>query len=800
MRKETAKSGLLLDVAMKETNKKTGAIIEVILMSLLYFSFAWHLLSMFRLEKVSLFAILPGFLFIILLVILSKTNQLYLPFLVIFTVLFIAVSIIQKTVVMNGLFVLLNDIRHVVGVHTGLVMKQYEITMAEGEIGYAASFFGSTFFILLAFICYGLIRSRSKFLLWLVMLIIVIFQVFTGIMPAISAQLLSVFTVVLATNYMTVPKGKDNGLTAYHNWRIVAITSTIMIAVLGSIIILLNMMIPAKDYSKHSIMHNVQIAAERKVEAIRYEKEPASSFTNGDFTQVGNLVQSDLPALEVIMDQPTSLYLKGYVGAQYTSEGWTELEKSVNLDAYDLFYWLDQSNFSSLNQLQSVARLHGDENVENVQIAIQNLNANRKYLYIPYELATPVSQMNDVEQVQDYKVQSTKFFGEDFYKYEATTNLVQKYPTLANDVYTLKKQGEQQDYFNGESHYNAFVYEHYTQLPKESASIISHHIQGGSEERISYEQAIEQVTTYLEDNMNYTINVEQMSPEDDFLRHFLEKSQNGYATHFATAATAMFRYLQIPARYVEGYLIRPTDVEGKEAFEKMILTGENAHAWTEIYLDGVGWIPIEVTPPYKDMMGKIDLSNYPESLDLDGKAEAPKSSEDLMSEGKQEVVDEENQPTSSQKKPEEPTTLFEKALILLYVLLGVALLIYIVYLIKRRRKVRKLYASFEGADYKMVIPKLFYYAMDLLHYDGITQKAGSTYHYVEEVEQRYSDKYAEQFKSALKIQQAALYSPNGMTEMEYDEMQQFMNDTLTQVLASKNIFQRLKMKFVAFVY
>ena len=35
--------------------------------------------------------------------------------------------------------------------------------------------------------------------------------------------------------------------------------------------------------------------------------------------------------------------------------------------------------------------------------------------------------------------------------------------------------------------------------------------------------------------------------------------------------------------------------------------GKNGHAWTEIYLDGLGWIPLEMTPSYYGVMEEADL-------------------------------------------------------------------------------------------------------------------------------------------------------------------------------------------------
>ena len=59
--------------------------------------------------------------------------------------------------------------------------------------------------------------------------------------------------------------------------------------------------------------------------------------------------------------------------------------------------------------------------------------------------------------------------------------------------------------------------------------------------------------------------------------------------HFASATTAILQAMDIPARYVFGYRFfaeedRPTPV-----------TDKSAHAWTEVYCPGIGWLPVEST-------------------------------------------------------------------------------------------------------------------------------------------------------------------------------------------------------------
>lgn len=66
---------------------------------------------------------------------------------------------------------------------------------------------------------------------------------------------------------------------------------------------------------------------------------------------------------------------------------------------------------------------------------------------------------------------------------------------------------------------------------------------------------------------------------------------------YASAAVEAFRAHGIPARYVEGYYLGASKIQDSKNGEVSI-TGENAHAWVEVYFDGVGWKAVDVTPGY----------------------------------------------------------------------------------------------------------------------------------------------------------------------------------------------------------
>ena len=94
------------------------------------------------------------------------------------------------------------------------------------------------------------------------------------------------------------------------------------------------------------------------------------------------------------------------------------------------------------------------------------------------------------------------------------------------------------------------------------------------------------IMRYLRENMRYTLQPDTPPRGRDFVSHFLLDSREGYCSYYASAMAVMGRIAGLPTRYVEGYLARP----GVE-----VLTGENAHAWAEVYFRGVGWIPFDAT-------------------------------------------------------------------------------------------------------------------------------------------------------------------------------------------------------------
>lgn len=110
---------------------------------------------------------------------------------------------------------------------------------------------------------------------------------------------------------------------------------------------------------------------------------------------------------------------------------------------------------------------------------------------------------------------------------------------------------------------------------------------------------------YLRDNYRYTLNTNEVDTERDFVENFLFVEEEGYCTYFATSLAVMGRLAGVPTRYVEGF-ITANFLDYQGFYE---VSANRAHAWTEAYIEGQGWVKFEATPAYLngDEVGNEDI-------------------------------------------------------------------------------------------------------------------------------------------------------------------------------------------------
>lgn len=114
------------------------------------------------------------------------------------------------------------------------------------------------------------------------------------------------------------------------------------------------------------------------------------------------------------------------------------------------------------------------------------------------------------------------------------------------------------------------------------------------------------IRNWLRQNYRYTLNAAEVPSDVDFVSHFLLVTKEGYCTYFASAMTVLCRMVGLPARYVEGYMAEPA-ADGIAR-----VTGLNAHAWTEVYFAGYGWLTIDATPPVGSSAPPAGSESFPD--------------------------------------------------------------------------------------------------------------------------------------------------------------------------------------------
>ena len=83
-----------------------------------------------------------------------------------------------------------------------------------------------------------------------------------------------------------------------------------------------------------------------------------------------------------------------------------------------------------------------------------------------------------------------------------------------------------------------------------------------------------------------------ISNASDFLDYLILEKQDGYCSYYATAFVLLARAYGLPARYVQGFRVPPGVIVGSKA----TVLSSYAHAWPEVYLEGIGWLVFEPTP------------------------------------------------------------------------------------------------------------------------------------------------------------------------------------------------------------
>ncbi|WCN79985.1 transglutaminase TgpA family protein [Micromonospora sp. LH3U1] len=112
------------------------------------------------------------------------------------------------------------------------------------------------------------------------------------------------------------------------------------------------------------------------------------------------------------------------------------------------------------------------------------------------------------------------------------------------------------------------------------------------DKRTDYDRVLAIYQHFSADNgFSYRLSTESGSSGQDIVNFLTNKV--GYCQQYAAAMAWLVRSAGIPARVAFGF----TNGSKRDG-DTFTLTNLNLHAWTEVYFDGVGWVPFDATPAY----------------------------------------------------------------------------------------------------------------------------------------------------------------------------------------------------------
>lgn len=463
----------------------------------------------------------------------------------------------------------------------------------------------------------------------------------------------------------------------------------------------------------------------------RYETA-YTTLPEGDISSA-ELPKTDATALVVTMEKPETLYLRGFTGAVLEGEQWKPLDTQILAQQEDLLYWLNLNEFDLRAQFDAAA-----PEAEHNTVTVQNLGACSSYRYIPFGIRA--DEKRNPEDLADY----AKGNGERYDLFATVHNAPALIPQLLE---TLSGSDDPKvlRYLQAEAAYREFVREHYLTVPADTA---------------------------LEEYWKAAEDMEPQAAVKAVLeRCYPEGAQTG--PHYATAAVLTLRHFGIPARYAEGYIVPET---GETSIE---VTGSNAACWAEVYHDGIGWVPMALTPGLEQTVQEetVEEQTPPETIPQETQPQS------------------DPEPTGGTQVRIDRILLSGMLIVLLLVLLAVLFLV-----LRRRWILNRSKALLEQGDVREAVAWSMADAVSMLARLNIHRGNGSLDCLAQPIRERFGEEYAQRFQTAAGLNAKALFSSREMGETERKTLLEFRAQTLELLKAGANWIKKLWMQFILCLY
>lgn len=670
-------------------------------------------------------------------------------------------SLVFRQQVLEGWRLYWNQLSSAMTMGKGWILPQLQNQMASSKRIFAISLFGVLLAGVLSIISCSLAAAAPMVLVVLPPMVLFTGMVFLGIGTDFSMIVLVLISSVL----ILLCCGKERQ----------RLTMTMVISWLICLTVAFFAVKTLKDPGIVEWAGTVSSNVQHRIHEIKYETE-YNTLPEGDFNRHRSISKKAKPAMQVTMEVPEPLYLRGFTGAVFSENVWQTLDSENLVKNRDLLYWLNLNAFTPDSQFAAAA--DSLELTKN-QIQIENTGACSQYLYVPFSLC-------DGTYLYKENLNTGGAFGDGVrsYSYQALTGGAD---AVTQTLEFLKNAEDTQvlQYRKAESAYRQIVLDQYLQIPDEAKELLGKYWDELASKydgihNLTIQQGQECALRFLGTCFPETGIPQGMELPLDHLR--------GTSYQYATVAVLTMRYFGIPARYAEGYVITEQMAQKAEPGTAITVDSNCACAWAEIYQDGIGWIPVDLTPGLGDV-----IEEQPDNT-LEGDLETDKEEDEKESE--------EDADTASQPEPLGGTVvkILKKSLKWLVYLLLIILLLIVFLWVRRKKHLQRKEQHFRAEVVADAVGWIVADTVLLLQQMGFDRGNGSLRELSQPVEQRFGENYARKLEKIILLNDHAVFSKRSMEESCREAVLAFRKETLERLKTETKWYKRWWLQWVKCLY
>ena len=524
-------------------------------------------------------------------------------------------------------------------------------------------------------------------------------------------------------------------------------------------------------------MQNLSQTAKDALHHWRYEK--TEILPEGDLTKPVPSADGTEAILSVTSDKTDTLYLRGFVGDTYKNGTWSALDAETAAAEKDLFYWLHENGFYPQSQFALSAAQTAEYKTETIQIS--NLSTCSLYRYEPFSVLS-ANAGTSKNLLLPSVVETSGWNGEREYSYTVIANSSAILPEILDEL----QQNEANDaYLQMESAYRDFVDSYALAVPQEFVDELGALLEETKQDlnfsgALTKEEAQLCALSFLETCFDGNTSLP------------LDSTAKVTTYQYATVAALALRYYGIPARYVEGFTVKTAENEN------VSVTDENAGAWVEVYQDGVGWLPLALTPGLESLAPEQTESGIkPVGTGENGTNSGPR-----ITEGQEPEEQDADQSETPDNTPDggQRTGLLAKPAFWILLVVGILLLLALFILIRRHIILKNRQKTFDDSDNSESISSLFSDAAKLLSALGFDRNGGSMLALYPPISGRFGEDTANTFQSMVFLNEKALFSSKTPDDTERKAMQNFHETVLNLLKTNTKYLKKLRLKWLNCLY